>query len=184
MKRTYTRYFQYQSDNENIALEEIKYCINKEGLFVSSIECEMQEKTEDVPEDWFEDFTFLIKAKIETEESKAKVEEKLHHISEYCDEFTDIESEGQLLDFVQYAYKKDNVEFSSLFLDYDVKMKEQDIFNAYRKMQLRFNGDTIEIPEGDYSKIYEGNMKEFIEKCNDLEGFKRFDDEEELDFCF
>ena len=76
MNHTYTRYFQYQSDNENIALEEIKYCISKEGLFVSSIECEMQEKTEDVPEDWFEDFTFLIKAKIETEESKEKVEEK------------------------------------------------------------------------------------------------------------
>ena len=99
--KIYTRYFQYQSDNENMALEEIKLCINKEGLSVSSIACEMAEKVENAPEEWFEDYMFTIKAKIETEESKDSVEEKLHQIPEYCDEYTDIENDDEPLDFVQ-----------------------------------------------------------------------------------
>lgn len=174
----YTRYFRCESETHSEALEKIKQILKQENINLTGIEVVYEDKIKNA-------YCFLLKANIETDMSKSQLENQLSRdIYEYCPEYTDIDQPDILIGYVQEDYEHQDVEFSTEYLDYDVKMSKYDIFEAYREMQRRFNGDTIEIPEEDYSEIYEGNLKVFIELCNELEGFKRFDDEEELDFCF
>jgi Holliday junction resolvase-like predicted endonuclease len=167
-----------------MAIEEIKLNVEGLDLIVTDAECVCSVEVEHLEKDWFQDSRFLIQIKIETDLDQKEVYSKLSTISEYLAEYTDIEDPDILLGIIQYDYEHQDSELTSLFFDYDVKMSKSDIFNVYQELQRQFNGDIIKVPEGDNLEIYEGNLKDFLESCNELEGFKRFNDEEEVDFTF
>lgn len=95
--------------------------------------------------------------------------------------FTDVK---ELENIIREDYRCESVEFSTSYLDYSVEMSKKDMLDLYAELQKEFNGDEVIIPDGDYDEIYKGNFAEFIESCNELEGFKRFNDDEEVDFSF
>lgn len=97
-------------------------------------------------------------------------------------------------------YRKENVELSSLFFDFKVKLSEKQLLEIYADIQHVINGDAVMrlenvriedvdapndkiwgteaenfIPAGMYENIYEGNYKDFLESFNGRE--------EEAGFC-
>ena len=118
-----------------------------------------------------------------------------------------IKSVNALIDHVFDDYRKYDVELSGLFFDFDVKMKEKDIIEAYKYIQHEINGDIIYrvkkgvnfdpeteflteeevdayfedkiMSEGEFEEVYEGNCQGFLESFNGNETFVRamYDDD-------
>ncbi len=111
-----------------------------------------------------------------------------------------ISTRKEFFDHVMEEYRKDDVELSSLFFDFNIKMKKVDILETYAELQDTINGDDVVrmenggpvdelIPAGEFEDVYEGNCKEFLERFNDgniVDGyvFARFDGDDCLDFIF
>lgn len=91
-------------------------------------------------------------------------------------------------------YRKESVELSSLFFDFEVKLPEKQLLEIYADIQHIINGDTVMrlenvqieetddpndniwgtkaenfIPVGMYENIYKGNYKDFLESFNGKE---------------
>ena len=113
---------------------------------------------------------------------------------------------AEIEDKILEDYHNDNVEFNSLFCDFNVKLKARELLELYADIIHEINGDwvirldsflydkSVEkitvtgheakdlIPEGMYEDIYEGNYKDFLKSFNGKElstGFFRFMDLEE-----
>ena len=77
-----------------------------------------------------------------------------------------ITNKTDLVKKVYDDYRKDSVELSSAYFDFDVSMDVQDILEAYAILQWRINGDIVGYPRGERMGHFMGNCKRFLETCN------------------
>lgn len=99
---------------------------------------------------------------------------------------------------VRDEYDKYDTELNGLFFNFQVRMPVRDIMETYAKLQYDINGDSVLRFENgkeadqlvpntpDWDKVYEGNCQTFLEYFNKHKelGFRRYNDEEQVDFVW
>ncbi len=107
-----------------------------------------------------------------------------------------IKTPADMYQRVKDEYFKYDTELNSLFFDFRVRMSKKDILETYAELQHDINGDFVGrfennkeqdelIPHTpDWDEVYEGNCKDFLESFNGSDEFRRYNDEERLDFVW
>jgi hypothetical protein len=72
----------YQIDNESMALHEVELELRNAGMKNIKLEVLKAEETEDVPDDWFEDYTFEIEFSGEIDCSAEEFDKKIASFGE------------------------------------------------------------------------------------------------------
>ena len=109
--------------------------------------------------------------------------------------FTSIED---IVNTVLADYNHQDVEFSTAYLEFNVKMPIRDILKSYGRLQHMINGDEIvecredgaeiwydeEDFASDLTEVYSGRMDKLLERFDGSKRFLRYDEDEVLDFVF
>ena len=105
-----------------------------------------------------------------------------------------IDTKEKLIERVKKDYEEHDDELNSLHFDFNVKMRERDILDAYERLQWTINGDTLLRigPNGRKvalftdadTKIFEGNCKDFLKSLNGGSYLRKTAEEEIVDFIF